>query len=101
VTRPGGAALNAGQVFGLRCAKHIAATPRVYRTPFCPRNGRTLQQIQHDSSHPQALRIDDIRDEIQQRMSERAGFVCDAAQVPAPFRRPVDSINVLRKMGWQ
>ena len=27
VTRPGGAALNAGQVFGLRCAEHIAANP--------------------------------------------------------------------------
>ena len=25
VTRPGGAALNAGQVFGTRCAEHIAA----------------------------------------------------------------------------
>ena len=25
VTRPGGAALNAGQVFGIRCAKHIHA----------------------------------------------------------------------------
>ena len=28
VTRPGGAALNAGQVFGLRCAQHIAARKR-------------------------------------------------------------------------
>ena len=32
VTRPGGAALNAGQVFGSRCAEHIAAT-RSQRLP--------------------------------------------------------------------
>lgn len=83
VTRPGGAALNAGQVFGLRCAKHIAATPRAAsESLFARETAELLQQIQRDSSHPQALRIDDIRDEIQQRMSERAGFVCNAGQVP-------------------
>lgn len=83
VTRPGGAALNAGQVFGLRCAKHIAATPRTASySVFTAETAELLQQIQRDSSHPQALRIEDVRDEIQQRMSERAGFVCDAARVP-------------------
>ncbi|MGK9173111.1 FAD-binding protein [Yokenella regensburgei] len=83
VTRPGGAALNAGQVFGLRCAKHIAATPRSPSTAlFETQTAALLRQIQQDSSHPQALSINDVRAEIQQRMSERAGFICDAARVP-------------------
>ena len=33
VTRPGGAALNAGQVFGTRAAEHIAASGRARRPP--------------------------------------------------------------------
>lgn len=92
VTRPGGAALNAGQVFGLRCAKHIAATPRIAsQSFFTTETAELLQQIQRDSSHPQALRIEDVRDEIQQRMSERAGFVCDAARVP-------DAVQAARRL---
>lgn len=84
VTRPGGAALNAGQVFGLRCAKHIAAAGySAPSSPFVEEAAALLRQFQRDSSHPQALRIEEVRAEIQQRMSERAGFVCDAAQVPA------------------
>ena len=46
VTRPGGAALNAGQVFGLRCAEHIAASrgapparPPIARDPRSRRRG--------------------------------------------------------------
>ena len=36
VTRPGGAALNAGQVFGTRCAEHIAARPTNDAAPRSP-----------------------------------------------------------------
>lgn len=87
VTRPGGAALNAGQVFGLRCAKHIAATSREASTsPFSAETAALLQQIQRDSCQPQALKIEAVRDEIQQRMSERAGFVCEAELVPEALR---------------
>jgi succinate dehydrogenase / fumarate reductase flavoprotein subunit len=83
VTRPGGAALNAGQVFGLRCAKHIAATERDgVCSLFEAQTAELLHQIQRDSSHPEALSIEDVRNEIQQRMSEQAGFVCDAESVP-------------------
>ena len=87
VTRPGGAALNAGQVFGLRCAKHIAATSREASTSlFTAETAALLQQIQRDSCQPQALKIEAVRDEIQQRMSERAGFVCEAELVPGALR---------------
>lgn len=87
VTRPGGAALNAGQVFGLRCAKHIAATSREASTSlFTAETAALLQQIQRDSCQPQALKIEAVRDEIQQRMSERAGFVCEAELVPEALR---------------
>ncbi|WP_434638496.1 FAD-binding protein [Klebsiella sp. I138] len=83
VTRPGGAALNAGQVFGLRCAKHIAATPRnVSSSLFKEETAELLRQIQDDSRHPDSLPIEEVRVEIQRRMSERAGFVCKADSVP-------------------
>lgn len=82
VTRPGGAALNAGQVFGLRCAKHIAATPREpVNSLFENELTAVLTQIQRDSRHPDALRIEDVRAQVQQRMSDRAGFICDTSRV--------------------
>ncbi|WP_318388456.1 FAD-binding protein [Enterobacter sp.] len=82
VTRPGGAALNAGQVFGLRCAKHIAATPREpVNSLFEGELTAVLTQIQRDSRHPEALRIEDVRAQVQQRMSDRAGFICDTSRV--------------------
>ncbi|SFR19190.1 Succinate dehydrogenase/fumarate reductase, flavoprotein subunit [Enterobacter sp. kpr-6] len=82
VTRPGGAALNAGQVFGLRCAKHIAATPREpVNSLFENELTAVLAQIQRDSRHPEALRIEDVRAQVQQRMSDRAGFICNTSRV--------------------
>ncbi len=83
VTRPGGAALNAGQVFGTRCAEHIASR----------RNARALSPPERDlieggvgdilavlrSESP--VRADAIRSEVQARMSDHAGIICTAADV--------------------
>ncbi|WP_312415574.1 FAD-binding protein [Pseudescherichia sp.] len=82
VTRPGGAALNAGQVFGLRCAKHIAAAARTADEPQGEAELESvIAQIQRDSANPEALEIEQVRAEIQQRMSDRAGFICEAESV--------------------
>ena len=79
VTRPGGAALNAGQVFGTRCAEHIAAAVGE-ATGNDPRSmvehGLTaaLAALRPDSP----LGCEAIRDETQARMSDHAGVICSA-----------------------
>lgn len=83
VTRPGGAALNAGQVFGTRCAEHIASR----RADESSRD--SLQAIieealaaigsVHRTDSP--LSIGSLRRQIQSRMSDHAGMICRAADV--------------------
>ena len=83
VTRPGGAALNAGQVFGTRCAEHIAARrnrlarARRRRGPIDEAVGGLLDILRADS----ALTVQSIRKEVQDRMSDHAGVLCNAADV--------------------
>jgi succinate dehydrogenase/fumarate reductase flavoprotein subunit len=77
VTRPGGAALNAGQVFGLRCAEHIAASRRALgaETPIeAIESGLAalLAGLREDGG----LAPRDIEREVQARMSDHAGFIC-------------------------
>jgi succinate dehydrogenase/fumarate reductase flavoprotein subunit len=83
VTRPGGAALNAGQVFGARCAEHIAAR-RSARRPSAPAPdlineavGPILDVLNANS----ALTVKSIRKDVQDRMSDHAGVLCNAADV--------------------
>jgi succinate dehydrogenase/fumarate reductase flavoprotein subunit len=83
VTRPGGAALNAGQVFGTRAAEQIAAS-RPRRCDGLPQAlaqaVRSVHEVLRDDS---PLTIRAIRDEVQARMSDAAGILCDAASVRA------------------
>jgi hypothetical protein len=79
ITRPGGAALNAGQVMGTRCAEHIASRPR-------PRDGvdpsglvseavsRSLAILRGEGG----LAVESIAREVQSRMSDHAGILCTA-----------------------
>jgi succinate dehydrogenase/fumarate reductase flavoprotein subunit len=83
VTRPGGAALNAGQVLGTRCAEHIAAR-RGARHPSAPAPGlideavgRILDVLKADSP----LTVKAIRKDVQDRMSDHAAVLCNAADV--------------------
>ena len=76
VTRPGGAALNAGQVFGARCAEHLAARA-VRPVALEPRwveeaVGAVLGALRADSP----LRAETLREQIQARMSDHAGLIC-------------------------
>lgn len=83
VTRPGGAALNAGQVFGTRAAEHIAAS-------------RLAVDVQSDADALAAAALDralatlrpqspltpqSVRSEIQARMSDHAGLICHPAAI--------------------
>ncbi len=85
VTRPGGAALNAGQVFGTRCAEHIAARRKRSRsggseqTPIEDAVAKTLGPLQADSG----MKAVAIRKEVQDRMSDHAAILCNAPDVKA------------------
>ena len=81
VTRPGGAALNAGQVFGTRAAEHIAATAAAKAPPA----GMTMEALEGGirainailrPESPLAVRA--VRADVQKRMSECAGILCTA-----------------------
>ena len=84
VTRPGGSALNAGQVFGTRVAEHVAATGRAQ-----PPDGavpvaelaRAVARIGAVANPKSALKINDVKREVQARMSERAGLFCTPSGV--------------------
>jgi succinate dehydrogenase/fumarate reductase flavoprotein subunit len=88
VTRPGGAALNAGQVFGQRCASHIHA--RLQRSPARqvepPQMAASLRSainwLQSNTGNADGFSLDDLAHEVQARMSDHAGFVCHADEVP-------------------
>lgn len=87
VTRPGGAALNAGQVFGIRCAKHIAATNREAVTGYFESELLSIiEEIKNNSEKTESLSIESVKFEIQQRMSDCAGFICNAQQVEKALR---------------
>ncbi len=87
VTRPGGAALNAGQVGGLRAAEQIAS--RRQKMPGAELDDAVRRQIGDTLALARAaigrrdgLVIGTVRDEIQARMSDSAGFLCEVAQLP-------------------
>ncbi len=84
VTRPGGAALNAGQVFGTRAAEHIAASgPAASPDPGDLSAAATAAIARmHAVLRPGSpLTIASVRAEVQARMSDKAGVICDAAEV--------------------
>lgn len=83
VTRPGGAALNAGQVFGTRAAEHIAATlpERPAAAPERPAGAAVAALLSGLGQAGDAPSIDAVRDEVQARMSDAAGILCDAETV--------------------
>ncbi len=79
VTRPGGSALNAGQVFGTRVAEHVAGS-KLAGGPSAANVQETLVAAVSEIDgilNPQSSRTaSSIRDEIQTRMSDHAGILC-------------------------
>ncbi len=89
VTRPGGAALNAGQVFAQRCASHLHA--RLKREPpqesapaaFDAALKRSLAWLERNFGNASGIDLAALASETQNRMSDCAGFICRADEVPA------------------
>jgi len=99
VTRPGGAALNAGQVFGTRTAEHVSASgqaklasPKDVRMAAEDGVRRLRALLRPDGG----LSVKTVRSEVQSRMSDHAGLICDAQNVRdalAAARRLNDEIR--------
>ena len=93
VTRPGGAALNAGQVFGMRCAKHIASCKDTFtdssRIGDAIRKSieNTIDEISANLGNRDGIRMEDIEIDVQARMSDHAGFICNVDEI-------ADALNV-------
>jgi len=87
VTRPGGAALNSGQVFGKRVA--VAIKRSKLNTRPNELDTETLNSVLAGSLEEAASCLDstsgqpisDIKTEIQARMSDHAGIICTADEV--------------------
>jgi succinate dehydrogenase / fumarate reductase flavoprotein subunit len=101
VTRPGGAALNAGQVFGTRCAEHIASrrnrrTAKTSEQDLIEGGLRNILAVLRPAS---AIAVEAIRSEVQARMSDHAGIVCTAADVRAALTDASALNGALRQQG--
>ncbi|TPW27630.1 FAD-binding protein [Martelella alba] len=84
VTRPGGAALNAGQVFGTRAGEHIGASGHA----AAPASGDITAEISGAIRavlailRPESpLSIKTVRAEVQARMSDHAGMIVTGEEV--------------------
>lgn len=102
VTRPGGAALNAGQVLGTRVAEHIAASGRAQTAP----EGVDVSQLEHAlrqidqilrSGSP--LNVRTIKDEVQARMSDHAGILCTPETVGSALKAAAKLNEAIRDTG--
>lgn len=89
VTRPGGAALNAGQVFARRCAQHIAHQPQQLQCSGVDRH-QIVSVIDTAQKYlkpdPQALQRDDVREIVQNTMSTHAAILCQADGIAEAVR---------------
>jgi succinate dehydrogenase/fumarate reductase flavoprotein subunit len=98
VTRPGGAALNAGQVFGQRCAAHIhaqlalTADAQPLGDAFDAAVLQALGWLQRNVGNGTGIALEDLEREVQDRMSDKAGFVCHVNEV-APALQAARALN--------
>jgi succinate dehydrogenase / fumarate reductase flavoprotein subunit len=82
VTRPGGAALNAGQVMGQRCAEHIHARRRTAPDDSLPTEMvRAAIEAVTAGLRDDGLDWREVAREVQARMSDDAAFMCSALEV--------------------
>ena len=101
VTRPGGAALNAGQVFGTRCAEHIAANSApdaaVPADSFSESLAAILKELENAASGE--LDVDEVKKEVQSRMTEKAGFACNGKDTAKALKDASELNGSIRSRG--
>lgn len=96
-TRPGGAALNAGQVFGTRAAEHISASNQS-KSVAVDRNYNSLRisvdTVRNILNKKSTINAKSIREQVQQRMSDHAGIICYPDEV-------ANALNAARALNRQ
>jgi succinate dehydrogenase/fumarate reductase flavoprotein subunit len=102
VTRPGGAALNAGQVFGTRAAEHIAAGGQAKSAPMTDPDGLAAREmagllsiLRADSS----ISVKSARAEVQNRMSDEAGIFCNPEGIETALQNARTLNAAIREQG--
>ena len=104
VTRPGGAALNSGQVMGMRVARHITwAKPIWSTTSSADIHAQTIIAVNLATTaigRAGGLDPNTVRDEIQNRMSDHAGFLCHTSEVPGALRAAKDLRLRIAQVGF-
>ena len=101
-TRPGGSALNAGQVFGTRVAEHISASGRANSPANATLDEPVLtavSEIKAVLAAQSPISIKDIRSEVQNRMSDHAGILCSAKKVRKAQQDAASLNSAIRENG--
>lgn len=102
VTRPGGSALNAGQVFGTRVAEHVGSSGTANvpsQTEIETAATTAIDQIKQTLTDDSNLMWKDVRADVQARMSDHAGILCTAADVTRARSEAADLNTELRRNG--
>ncbi|MCH2078248.1 MAG: FAD-binding protein [Rhodobacteraceae bacterium] len=100
VTRPGGSALNAGQVFGTRAAEHMAKRPaQAPQGDGKALVGAALARMDALFRADSPFSVDALQSEIQARMSDDAGPFCFADRVSAALSEARALTDALRAQG--
>jgi succinate dehydrogenase/fumarate reductase flavoprotein subunit len=104
VTRPGGAALNAGQVGGMRVADQVASRSLEVSTTAAEAVSDTicdaLTMIETALATDNGINLGETRDAIQSRMSDYAGFICQVANVPGALQAAAELRQKVAKKGF-
>ncbi len=102
VTRPGGAALNAGQVLGTRVAEHIAASGAAQVAPEAAAVAQleqALGQIEQVLRSGSPVNVRAVKDEVQARMSDHAGILCTPESVASALQAAARLNQTIRESG--
>lgn len=101
VTRPGGAALNSGQVFGTRCAEHIAFKKSGQQTIADAEVSiaEGVQHIQASLNEKSPMKSSRIKREVQARMSDFAGMICKVEPIASALRDAKQLSQTIREYG--
>lgn len=102
VTRPGGSALNAGQVFGTRVAEHLGASGRARDAMHGTADdeiGSAVAKIEAMLRPQDGVDLKSVRDEVQARMSDKAGILCTPSEVSQALADAMELNKTIRERG--
>ncbi len=102
VTRPGGSALNSGQVFGTRCAEHIAsrqaeAVHGASQAQAVIQAGVLRIQTALQTASP--IKVSAIKRAVQARMSDAAGMICRPNEIASALHEAQQLTRAVREQG--